>query len=277
MRFLYLTLGLVIYSFLTFSCSKGFWVADDPESYVNEEASIDTLVVAHWNIGHLSLGKSSSTTIGLDVLQEKINDYRSLIDTIGADLIGICEYEPTFSLAGDDTKLVLFGPYKYSSVGNKYSYNCNALFSTIPINTSFIKTYPKAVQSRYYLESTLKINSKDVLFVETHLDWNEGVNGANYRKSQIAYLSATFSKFRNVIICGDFNVSNESEYSPFVNSGFSLVNTGDHGTHYTYPADNPKHAIDNIIVKGFSIISVDSISDEELSDHSLLRTVLVIK
>ena len=262
---------------LVVSCADRLSNYTYPDFRFSEDVIIDTLVVAQWNIGHFSLGTSSSTKIRKEEAQLMIKEYRSFLDTLGATMIGVCEYEPFFSLAGEDTKFALFDNFTFRSIGHKYSYNCNALFSTIPIKSSYIRLFPESVQSRYYLESTLTMNGEVVLFVETHLDWNEGLKGANYREKQISVLSEKYSKYSHVIICGDFNVSHESEYSPFLKSGYSLANTDCYGTFFTYPAQKPTQAIDNIIVRGFKIDSVDTINDDELSDHSLLRATLVFQ
>ena len=267
-------LKLLFVSSLVLSCSDRLSTDTYSNSQLPEDI-IDTLVVAHWNIGHFSLGTSSSTKIKKEDAQSMIKEYHSLLDTLGATMIGVCEYEPFFSLAGEDTRFALFDHFKYRSIGHKYSYNCNALFSTIPIESSHIRLFPESVQSRYYLESTIIINGVEVLFIETHLDWNEGSNGASLRASQLSVLVDKFSQYPHIIICGDFNVSNDSEFSSFLKAGFSMANMGTHGVFYTYPSEAPSQAIDNIIVKGFKIDRVDAINDMRLSDHLLLRASLV--
>ena len=103
------------------------------------------------------------------------------------------------------------------------------------------------------------------------------MKGAAFRKSQISALTDSYSNYSHVIICGDFNVSQESELSPFIQTGFTLANSSSNNILYTYPAENPSQAIDNIIVKGFTIDRVDTVNDMRLSDHSLLRAILVFQ
>jgi endonuclease/exonuclease/phosphatase family metal-dependent hydrolase len=91
----------------------------------------------------------------------------------------------------------------------------------------------------------------------------------------MSILAHKFSKYPYVIICGDFNVSDKSEYSPFLRSGFSLANSVSQGTLYTYPSQSPTTAVDNVIVKGFVIDHADTVNDTRLSDHSLIRASLI--
>ena len=66
---------------LVLSCSDRLSTDNYPNSQLSEEDKIDTLVVAHWNIGHFSLGTSSSTRIRKEDAQSMIKEYRSLLDT----------------------------------------------------------------------------------------------------------------------------------------------------------------------------------------------------
>jgi hypothetical protein len=65
---------------------------DNPQRYYT-----DTLTIAHWNIGHFALGKSDNPTIAAEASEVMASLYRSLNDSIEADVFGVCEYNPTFS------------------------------------------------------------------------------------------------------------------------------------------------------------------------------------
>ena len=72
---------------------------------------------------------------------------------------------------------------------------------------------------------------------------------------------------------GDFNVDDASEFRPFFLAGFAQANCGGHGTFPTHRrrrvAITP--AIDNVLVKGFDILSVRTEDDPMiLSDHRML-------
>ncbi len=232
----------------------------------------DTLTVAHWNIGHFALGKSGNTTIGVEDSESMASLYRALIDSIDADVFGVCEYNPTFSVAGEKTSSYIFGDYPYNCIGSKLSYNCNAIFSRAKLNDSKVVFFEKCVQQRYYVVSKLFINDHEIFFVETHLDWNQGEEGKDCRSSQIQTLIEKFSKFPYVIICADYNVYDINEFQPFVEAGFSLSNGGELGTINTYPATMPRSAIDNIITKGLIILNFDVIDDAKLSDHCVVKS-----
>ncbi len=125
--------------------------------------------------------------------------------------------------------------------------------------------------------SKLPINGHEVIFVETHLDFNQGKIGQNCRASQIQALIQDFKDCSYVIICADYNVSDTEEFQAFADAGFLLANGGLLGTISTYPASKPNHAIDNIITKGFIIQSMDVIDDTKLSDHCIVKSQLLFQ
>ena len=91
--------------------------------------------------------------------------------------------------------------------------------------------------------------------------------------AQITELVAEFAAEEHVIISGDFNVDDASEFRPFLLAGFAQANCGRHGTFPTHRrrrvAITP--AIDNVLVKGFDILSVRTEDDSMiLSDHRML-------
>lgn len=237
----------------------------------------DTLTIAHWNIGHFSLGKSPNTTISSNDSKEKEELYKTLLDSIAADIIGICEYNPIFSDYGEETSSILFKSYPFKFIGEKYSYNCNAIFSLAKLNKNKTVFFDKSVQRRYYIVSSIFINNHEILFVESHLDWNQGTEGKNCRFEQIHALIEQFSKCPYVIICADFNVANINEFQPFLDAGFSLANGEQLGTSNTYTASNPKYPMDNIITKGLDIHSKSIIGDKRLSDHCLIKARMTFK
>ena len=254
------------------SCSK-----DDSLSFDQEQAEIihwDSIVVAHWNIGNFSNGTFYETTISIDSASQKRTAYIDFLNSVNADILGLCEYHPYFSLNNDDTHSSILSMYKYASIGTKRYYNCNAIFTKLlPFYYEGGIVYNEHKQYRYYHYVDLKINYKTVKFVETHLDWNEGSTGAQSRASQIHQLVNDFKDYPYVIICGDFNVSNISEYDLFKEAGCTLANDGN---LKIYPTNKPAGVIDNIILKGFSISNIEIFSKPNLSDHCLLKCILKI-
>lgn len=236
----------------------------------------DTITIAHWNIGHFALGKSANSSISDSDAERMANYYHNMLDSMSIDILGLCEFNPTFSTGGEKAKDMIVENYPYSYIGKKYSYNCNAIFSNGTLKESQEHVFPEKVQTRYYVKSLININGIDVTFVETHLDWNQGANGASYRKKQIENLVEEFKNSHYIIICADFNTSSLNEFQPFIDAGFSLSNGGEKGTLNTFPATSPKSPIDNIIVKGFGILDVKAIGDEKLSDHFLIKSRLAI-
>lgn len=66
----------LISSLLVLSCTDRLMTNGDVDTGPSEEAKVDTIVVAHWNIGHFSLGKASSTRITEKDSPKMIKEYK---------------------------------------------------------------------------------------------------------------------------------------------------------------------------------------------------------
>lgn len=258
------------------SCSGADEVLDEiveisPTNRVDEDDGFglsDTLKIAHWNIGHFSLGKSANTYILPGQVDSVANKYHQLLDTLNVDVFGICEYNISFDKSGlNNTERLLFGEYPYSYIGKIYGYNCNAIFSKETIKKMEQHMFTQGVQKRYWVDTVVFVYGNPVHIVETHLDWNQGENGAAYRQSQMEELAEAFEDYQYVIICADYNSKDKEEYRCFVNRGYFFAN--DWITN-----KNKKITIDNIIVKGFEVLSCIIVEDWKLSDHSLMKAVI---
>ena len=238
------------------------------------------ITVASWNIGHFSLGQSSDTK--LTHLTQKFyrQTYRAYFNDLNADILSLVEYNPLMVNADGDKSAIetheaILPCYHDAQIGPKYGYNCNAIFSNgLQVLRTDTVPFTKMVQKRYYLVSTMLMDGDTVKVVSTHLDWNQGENGASYRTMQIEELIETFKNYRYVILCADWNTKTTNEYDTFFKAGYNMANHGYMGDLPTFPAGNPNNALDNIIVKGFAISHVSIIDNAILSDHSLIKADL---
>ena len=241
------------------------------------------ITVASWNIGHFALGKAADSRIVLNEAPDKALAYRRFIDALGADIMAVVEYSPEFVRDADGQMLLatrdeVFAGYTNAIVGPKWEYNGNAIFSNgFPLGVGETTRFAHATQPRYYLTTDITIGGKTVKVVSTHLDWNQGEHGAEYRAIQIKELIDTFDAYPYVILCGDWNVGNPAEYDAFLRAGYRMANHGVVGDLLTYPAgDNPRSALDNIIVKGFVPSRVRVLNEPTLSDHCLIAADLTM-
>lgn len=230
----------------------------------------DTLIIAHWNIGHFSLGRSSNTTISENDSNDKLTSYRNLIDTLNADLIGVSEYNLTFDTAGRAAYDLLFNEFPYYYIGPMYAYNCNASFFKFPVLLTKSYIFKTAVQNRYYICTSFLFNNVEVKFIETHLDWNQGEYGNLCRSDQMIILASIFHNDPYVIICADFNTTNTEEFECFTTEGFSIA-FDEHSSNGAYKT------IDNVIYKGFRLAEKKLIKDNTLSDHPLLKSSFILE
>jgi len=240
------------------------------------------ITVASWNIGHFALGKSGDTKLTHSVLDFYKQTYRAYFNELNADILALIEYNPLMVNATDNQPAVeareaILSNYHEAQIGPKYDYNCNAIFSNgIEILGTETVLFSKMVQKRYYLVTTMRLDGDIVKVVSTHLDWNQGENGAPYRTLQIQELIEAFKNDKYVIMCADWNTSNSTnEYDAFIEAGYEMANHGYLGDILTYPAgSNPRSCIDNIITKGFAHSNVKVINNAMLSDHCLIKSDL---
>ena len=232
----------------------------------------DSLIIAHWNIGHFSNGKSFNTTITSENYSEKQIQYKNALDSFKADIIGVCEYNPEFDNDGNLAQDAIFYNYVNANIGPKYQYNCNAIFSKdIPLYNERDIKFTFSVQPRYMQNVDIKVNGTIIRIIETHLDWDQGESGNAFRKEQINEIIENIKDIEHVIILGDFNISDISEYAAFKETGFNLANCGNFGVFNTCPTSFPQIPLDNIIVKGIEISNVIVYRFPDLSDHCALK------
>ena len=243
-----------------------------------------SLRVAHWNIGHFSMGHDCKTAVTRENSAKRAAEYRAKIGEMDADFIGLSEYDPKFDKAGTPTKDVLFAGYPTQVEGPKNEYQCNAVFSRLACVRSETVDYADRLQKTYFLDSVFKVGTNEVHFVQSHLDFNYNEKATDARPRQIRQLIDRFRDVPYVIICADFNVYGAGEYYPFLMAGFRLANCGNNGYHRTTNFKGgllpycDRTVCDNIIVRGFRIrdVAVDD-ARLKLSDHRILRCTLDMK
>jgi endonuclease/exonuclease/phosphatase family metal-dependent hydrolase len=236
------------------------------------------LRVMQWNVGHWAMGTSYTSNLTPDTFAAKKMAYRQMLNDAKADIVCCCEWSQNVVNAGSgyDAMLArdeLFGQYAHQDVGtlpSATSYMMTSHFSNMPPVAMKETVYNDTVQAgRYFHTLDFKINGKNVKIVATHLDWDQGEHGAEYRQSQMEQLISTFADEKYVIICADWNCD-ESEFDQFITAGYQMANHGYLGDLPTYDSESEGRgmALDNIVCKGFMVSDIAVYDDEyELSDH----------
>lgn len=230
-----------------------------------------------YNIGHFSGGSSKNSSITASDYEAKLLLYKNTIRQISADIIGVCEYSRIFGTNPDNEQVlaedVLLQSFIPSLIGSQYNYSCNALFSKTIVedpqeedyqcNQTAVITHTTLIEAKdyYYIEADLYMHGELVKLVITHLAFDNNYPGV-LQGDQINELITKYSTFDKVIMMGDWNVANFSEFNAFTNAGYSLANDG---TFLTYPSGG--RALDNIIVKGLTISNPGMITTQGQSDH----------
>ncbi len=226
-------------------------------------------VFAQWNIGHFSFGRHGHTLISASEAAGRAAAYRRAVAAVGADIMGVCEFSPEFDKGGGKARDLVFGAFRHFEAGPHSGYQCNAIASaSAALGRVSVKDYALRCQPTYRIACEAEVGGRRTVIVETHLDLS-----AAERKAQIADLVAEFGREERVIVSGDFNVDDAGEFRPFLKAGFVQANCGGHGTFPTHRRRRTAitTAIDNVFVKGFEILGVQTADDAlELSDHRLL-------
>lgn len=245
---------------------------------------------ASWNIGHFTLGGYSRPRLAPAEGPAKVAAYNALLDEVGADIIGVCEFSIDITTDGKTkSPEAIFGRYRQQQIGPWHHFDWNALFAhDLKILGTRVKEFPCSVngptEPKYYLATTVELAGRKVVIVSTHLDWKTILpEHRDFRARQMQMLIDDFATEKYVIISGDFNVFKgdaaprsdaPEEYLKFVAAGYRL---GNDGRFKTYPAGEATMALDNIIVKGFEISDFKVYDRPDLSDHALISARLTME
>lgn len=258
------------------------------QAQINQEGSnSNKFRFAHWNVGHFTYydgiqGDDTPDIPAVDSAAMAIR-YKKAINEINADVLGVCEDDPVFDADDTASLPVLYEPrYAICEQGTKFNYMCASLYTNLPLKDVQVSQvyYPQTVQAnRYYKLMVATFNGHVVKFVETHLDWNQGDHGAEYRAAQIQKLISDFANDIHVVIAGDFNTIPTSDWDAFTNAGYVMANHGYIGdliTHVNHISQE-QYSLDNIIAKGFRISDIKVYeSTFELSDHAAIACDLTM-
>lgn len=244
--------------------------------------------MASWNIGHYALGKDWQSKVKPQEWKDRAKAYADFLEEVDADYLGVCEYSGAFTVDGQiPADRVVFGRYDRMMIGPHHGWQWNAAFwKGFVKRGDAVKCYARHLQDVYYIANRVEIGGREVVFVQTHLDWGTQFEGHEQdRAEQMKELIADFAAEKRVVISGDFNVGirfrdptkksldNPAEYQVFAAAGFTL---GNDGRHKTAPSGRCSNALDNIIVKGVRLSDFRVYDRADLSDHALVSATITL-
>lgn len=204
---------------------------------------------------------------------ERYNAWTNLLDAIKPDVLATVEHNDVFSKVGgvDQTaaSTILSGfDAKHNITGwgllNKGVFS--TLVKSFPAGTVNTYTFASDMElspddRRCYVTAEIKVGSVKVMFALAHLVFspnNMGMDTYTQRRyAQMDELMSVCANYDHAVILGDFNILNANEYQRFVNAGFVCANDGTLPTYNgTLVISSGSRALDNIIVKGFTISNV---------------------
>lgn len=250
------------------------------QSNINAENTGNNIFrYAHWNVGHFGFYDGNEWN-GTPITSPEDSDavllrFKKMFNEINPAIFGVCEDDPVFDTANRSTLSDLYCYFNIKYQGTKYVANCNSIYANLPIAVDSVTevVYPNGVQTRYYKLMVATWKGQTIKIVETHLDFNQGEHGGEYRAEQIAALIDAFADDQYVIISGDFNIGNTGEYDAFLNAGFSMANHGylDDIITWVNRETLTGKGFDNIICKGFKITNTKVWEESfNLSDHAAI-------
>jgi len=230
-----------------------------------------SFVFAQWNVGGFCHGQDGAEGAAVPGRVEML---RRQVAALNADFIGLCEYSPQFKFGGQAASQAVFGSYAHSVAGPRLGANGNAVVSRgIPLSAARVFHYPRRRQQRYFVACEAMIGGAKTVIVQTHLDLD-----APNRGSQLDQLLRQFKDEPYVIISADFNQAKLDEFKRFSEAGFKFANGTRFGCFLTHRRRDTSFtpAIDNLLVKGFDVLSVRTDDNAMLlSDHRILVCRLI--
>ena len=225
-----------------------------------------TLRVMTYNIHH---GEGLDQRLDLQRIAKLILDAR-------ADIVGLqevdrgCERTQKRDLPAELAKLTGMRVHFEKNIpyqGGEYG---NAVLTKFPIKSARNTHYQmlRPGEQRGVLQLVLEVHGRDVLFLNTHLDYrpddSERLKNVDELK-QIVAAAGTMP----VILCGDFNATPESrtveKLRAFLTDSWTIVGKGD---GFTIPVKKPAKRIDYIWVSRETITPKSiEVLHSEASDH----------
>ena len=296
--------------------------AEDVAAAINERPT-GTIRVLQYNIGHFNMGMqagnqcyigaNNATTQAYPQFFDyttQLQRWTSRISGIDADIIGLEEYNDNF---GYHSGLVstqnsgIFNGYNLS-VGPNECNNWwqNTIASKLALSSPSNVYLGSTNNIQAYLRvAKLNINSTEIWFACTHLNWNNpsGTGGASAsyasRQKELKECVKWLQDKSHVILVGDFNTTGPvegtteerrlqglAEFDIFLNGFTESGVTYDGGctlanstldSRYTSPSTgsrpdqspstSPNWYLDNIIVKGFTMSNITVVDDGTITDH----------
>ena len=215
----------------------------------------------HWNIGHFNGGKSPVPTISnTEDLDRAIKAYRFLFNNCGADIVGLCEYSKRMANIDNSTTypsiLSMYKNVLEGKVGSN-QYVSSALFSRDGLEFTGLN-YIDLGRGYYGMYTTINVCGKEITICELHAPWQTEEDN----KKAITILVDFFKRYEHVILSGDFNTLPNvvDNFKLFTDDGWIVANNPYSyiGNISTYPSGDFT-AIDNILVKGGSILHTEAI------------------
>ena len=242
-----------------------------------DQLSGDFVTLFEYNIGHFSNGVQKNSTITAAQYLSKVDGFRALLSNQKPHIYGIVEYSAIFgkNTAGNNvnTKDELFNFQDIEFESSQMNYACYALFgNNVPIynvqindfdclaNETITHTTAVTAQDYRYISADVYVFGVTVKLVVTHLAFDNNRPGV-LTTAQISELITKYASYPYVVMLGDWNVANFSEFTAFVNAGYSMANDG---SLLTFPSTGK--ALDNIVAKGLTIFDVQMVVSG-LSDH----------
>lgn len=206
------------------------------------------ITVGSCNLGQFNYGDSSKTK------DYYLKNWKQMLNDSNFDIFNCQEFINHYSDT-INTQQEIFNPL----VNNYYKNGLQATESKVQINSNEILD----IGSNYYaIKSFININGKEIVSYNVYAHWGAGYE--SIRQTQYQNLINDAEQYNYVIISGDLNAQNTSEYQIFKDNGFDIANggyLGDFETLRDITADNI--IIKNMKFKNFKVLDYDLNTDHK--------------
>ncbi|MBQ8533827.1 MAG: endonuclease/exonuclease/phosphatase family protein [Clostridia bacterium] len=268
---------LATYALVTGKNNKLQYLTDVKDNgYTTPEGVLDPVFESDLNIGSYNIGNGKYVSY----------DFQKIADDILAknlDIVGLQEVDRLANRSGNvDTlkKLSELTGYKYyyytktiniaGTSGNNGEYGIGVL-SKYPITLSSSTMLESgSYEQRAVQHCQIEYKGATINLFNTHLDWNS----ITVRSQQISQINNLVTGYDNVVVTGDFNVSDISELDAFTN--LSLSNNAE-DLLITYPSANEYAYLDNVLYSSEFTKVGHLTGPVGHSDHKLYISYLNVK
>lgn len=230
------------------------------------------------NIGKFNYGEGDNG-IPVGDVESGIEEWKNLISTQNADVIGVQEYRRYVDQANEhDTYATLYeNSYKFDRRHNKKDWFYFA--SKYSLSKITDVSLPSGEwSSRFLVRTSVNVGGKEIAIFMSHLVPGSTEGDRQLRQQQHDIILTELANEERFIFSGDFNNKDTEPFdylNQYLNEGYKSANGSWHGRFNTAHSNNDL-PIDNILTSANINIDTVTLGEKATSDHAPLIVDLTV-